>query len=80
MELQAFKVQVCAKADTKGLEMAFLEKDHRFCYFSIVSRRTKWVFEQVLHNLTFKCMDALRTQIQSLVDFFWTTVFRHMKC
>ena len=34
-------------------------------------------FEQVFDNLTFKNMDALRKQIQSLVDyvlnhFFWT--------
>ena len=34
-------------------------------------------FEQVFDNLTFKHMDALRKQIQSLVDFvlnhgFWT--------
>ena len=26
MELQAFEVQVCAKAETRGLEMAFLVK------------------------------------------------------
>ena len=25
MELQAFEVKVCAKAETRGLEMAFLE-------------------------------------------------------
>ena len=31
-------------------------------------------FEQVIDNLTFKCMDALRKQIQSLVDV-WSYCF-----
>ena len=26
MELQAFEVQICAKAETRGLEMAFMVK------------------------------------------------------
>ena len=52
----------------------------RFCYFSIVSGRTKWDsnrYSRVFDNLTVKYMDALRKQIQSLADFvlnhcFWT--------
>ena len=45
MELKAFEVQVCARAEARGLEMAFLVKatlgkspiGRRFCYFPIVS-------------------------------------------
>ena len=37
-------------------------------------------FGQVLDNLTFKQMDALRIQIQSLVDYVITTVFGHVQC
>ena len=81
MGLQAFEVQVCAKAETRGLEMAFFGKSpigRRFCYFSIGSARASQVgFKQVFDNLTVKHMDALRKQIQSLADFvlnrcFWT--------
>ena len=32
-------------------------------------------FEQVLDNLTFKHMDALKKQIQSLVDYVWNHCF-----
>ena len=69
MELQGFQVQICAKAETRCLEMALLVKTtigHRFCYFSIVSERAKWDLK----------MDALRKQIQSIVAYilkhgFW---------
>ena len=82
MELLAFEVQVCAKTETRGLEMAFLVKEaHRpsfLCYFSIF-RANQIGFEKVFDNLTFKHMGALRKQIQSLVDYvlnhcFWTFV------
>ena len=32
-------------------------------------------FEQVFDNLTFKCMDAFRNQIRSLVDYVWSHCF-----
>ena len=69
MGLQAFEVQVCAKAETRGLEMAFL-------VFLNCFRANQVGFKQLFDNLTVKHMDALRTQIQSLADFvlnycFW---------
>ena len=32
-------------------------------------------FEQVFDNVTFKYMDALRKQIQSLVEYVWNHCF-----
>ena len=81
MELQAFDVQVCAKAETRarGLEVAFLVKSHRslFLLFLNCFKANQMGFEQVFNNLNVKHMDALRKQIQSLVDYvlnhcFWT--------
>ena len=81
MGLQAFEVQVCAKAETRGLKMAFLEKVPRpsFLLFLNCFRANQVGFKQVFDNLTVKHMDALRKQIQSLADFvlnhcFWTYV------
>ena len=79
MELQAFEVQVCAKAETKGLEMAFLVKSHRSSSLLFLNgfRANQVGFKQVFDNLTVKHMDALRKQIQSLAAYvlnhcFWT--------
>ena len=78
MELQAFEVQVCAKAEAKGLEMAFLVK----VPWVIVSLflncfRVKQIgFEQVFDKLTYKHMYALRKQVQSLVYFVLNHCFR----
>ena len=36
-------------------------------------------FEQALENLTFKDMDAVRKQIQSLADHIMTHCFGHMQ-
>ena len=36
-------------------------------------------FQQVLDNLTFKCMAALRIQIQSLVDYVWSYCLGYMR-
>ena len=37
-------------------------------------------FEQVFDNLTFNHIDALRKQIQSLVDYVLNHCFGHMDC
>ena len=62
MELQAFEVQVCAKAETRGLEMAIFVKTHRplFPLFLDYFKATQLRFEQVFHNLIFKGM-TIRT-------------------
>ena len=59
--------------------MAFLEKNliPSFLLFLYCFRANQMRFEQVFGNLTFKHMDALGKQIQSLVDYvlnhcFWT--------
>ena len=78
MGLQAFEVQVCAKAETRGLEMAFLVNVPRpsFLLFLNCFRANQMGFKQVFDYLTVRHMNALRKQIQSLVDFvvnhcFW---------
>ena len=79
MELQAFEVQVCAKAETTGLEMAFLVKVPQ-AVVSVIPRlfqANQVEFKQVFDNLTVKHVDALRKQIRSLADYvlnhcFWT--------
>ena len=79
MELQAFEVQVCTKAETRGLEMAFLVKAP-YAIISVIFncfRSSQVGFKQVFDNLTVKYNDALRKQIQSLADYvlnhcFWT--------
>ena len=37
-------------------------------------------FDQVFGNINFKHMDALRKQIQSLVDYVLNHCFGHMQC
>ena len=75
MELQAFEVQVCAKAETRGLEMAFLVAVP-WAILSVISelfqneemncfRANQMGFKQVFDNLTVKHLDALSKQIQS---------------
>ena len=71
MELQSLEVQVCAKAETRCLEMAIFgknPKDHCFYFFNCF-RVKQMGFEQVFDNLIFKHMDALRDQTQSLFDY-----------
>ena len=51
--------------------------DHRFCCFLIFFMANQMGSERLFDNLTIKHMDALRKQIQSLVDSvlsqcFWT--------
>ena len=46
MELQAFKVQVCAKTETRGLEMAFLVQISQ----TIVSAMSQ-LFQDVLNGI-----------------------------
>ena len=77
MGLQAFEVQVCAKAETRSLKMVFLVTRPLFLLFLNCFRAKQVRFKQVFDNLTVKHMDALRKQIQSLADFvlnhcFWT--------
>ena len=79
MGLQVFEVQVCAKAETRGLKMAFLVTSHRplFLLFLNCFRANQVVFKQVFDNLTVTHMDGSRKQIQCLADFvlnhcFWT--------
>ena len=71
MGLQAFEIQVCAKAETRGLEMAFLEKSHRLSFLLFLNcfRANQVGFKQLFNNLTVKHMDTLRKQIQSLTDY-----------
>ena len=79
MELQDYGVQVYAKAETRGLSMAFLVKIPQ-AITSVTSqffRVNQIGLEQVLDNLTFEYVDPLRKQYQSLVDYvlnhcFWT--------
>ena len=54
------EVQVCAKTEIRGLEMAFLVKN-------LMTNQIG--FEKVFDYLTFKHMDTLRKQIQSLFDY-----------
>ena len=63
MELQAFEVQVCAKAETRGLEMAIFVRMLSLPLFLICFRANHVGFEHVFDNLTFKFMDPLRKQI-----------------
>ena len=77
MGLQAFEVQFYAKAETRGLEMAFLVKVPSFLLFLNCFRANQVGFKQVFDNQTVKHTYALRKQIQSLADFvlnhcFWT--------
>ena len=74
MGLQASEVQVCTKAEARGLEMAFLVKVPQ-AVVSVISQLFQG-FKQVFDNLTVKHMDALRKQIQSLADF----VLNHCFC
>ena len=79
MGLQAFEVRVCAKAETRGLEMAFLVK----VVVSVISQLFQGEqsgFKQVFDSLTVKHMDALRKQIQSLADFVLNHCFGRMQC
>ena len=71
MELQAFEVQVCAKTEIRGLEIAFLVKTLRpsFLLFLNCFKANQMGFEQVFDNLTLELMDAFKKQIQSLVDY-----------
>ena len=79
MELQAFEVQVNAKAETKGLKMAFFVKISSTIFSAILNcfRANQIECEQMFDKLTLKDMDALKKQIQPLVDYvlshcFWT--------
>ena len=71
MELQAFEVQICANAEARGFEMAFLVKLHRLSFLLFLNRfRASQVgFKQVFDNVAVKIIDALRKQIQSLADY-----------
>ena len=82
MELQAFEVQVCAKAETRGLKIAIFVKSHRLSFHLVLNcfRANQLGFEQVFDNLTFKYMDALRKQIQSFVDYVWNHFFGPLQC
>ena len=82
MGLQAFEVQVCAKAETRGLAIAMV-------FLVTVPQPVVSVISQLFQGepsgiqtgiryLTVKHMDALRKQIQSLAVFvlnhcFWTS-------
>ena len=71
MELQRFEVQVCTKAETRDLEMAFSVKSHwsAFQLFLNCFTANQMGFEQFFDKLTFKHIDALKKQIQYLVDY-----------
>ena len=58
--------------------MAFLVKSYRpsFLLFLNSFRANQMRFEQVFDNVTCKHMDALRKQIQSLIDYFLSYCFR----
>ena len=60
MGLQAFEVQACVKAETRGLKMAFLVNvPHRptFLLFLNCFKANQVKFKQVLDNLNVKHMD-----------------------
>ena len=77
MDLQAFEVQVCAKAETRGLKVAFLVEIARPSFLLLLNCSTanQMGFEQVFDNLTSNHMDALRKQIQSCVDYVLNPLF-----
>ena len=67
MELQTFEVQICANAETRGLEMAVLVKAP-LAVVSVISQLfhgDQVGFRRVFDNLAVKHIDALRKQIQS---------------
>ena len=77
MEVQAFEVQICAQAETRGLLRAFLVNLAR-AIASLISQffQSKTIeIEKTLDNPTFKRMDALRKMIQSLVDYVLNSYF-----
>ena len=81
MGLQAFEVHVCAKVETRGLEMAFLVKI--FCYFSVISQLFQGEPNGIgtgFDNPTVKQMDALTKQIQSLLGYVLNHCFGYMQC
>ena len=82
MELQAFAVQLCAKAETKGLEMAFLVKAPQavVCVISQLFQGEPSGIQTGFDNLTVKHMDALRKQIQSLADYVLNHCFGLPQC
>ena len=61
MESQAFEIQICAKAETRGLKMALLVKSPQ-AVVSVISRANQVGFKQVFDNLTVKHMDILRNR------------------
>ena len=80
MELQAFEVQIFAKAETRGLGMAFLVKAPQAVVSVIFNcfriNQVGFKIQTAFDNLTVKHIDVLRKQIQSLADYvlnhcFW---------
>ena len=61
--------------------MAFLTTIPWYAVPSFLScvRANQMEFEQVLHNLTFKRMTALRIKIHSVVDYFYSSAFGYMQ-
>ena len=71
MGLKAIEVPVSAKAETRGLEMAFLEKIP-WAIVSVISQsiqRNQRDLNRFSITQLFKHMDALKKQIWSLVDY-----------
>ena len=69
MELQAFEVQICVKAETRGFEMAFLAKAPQAAvsvrFYELEQKRfraNQVGFKQVFDNLTVKHMVVLRNR------------------
>ena len=82
MELQAFEVQICAKTETRGLEIAFLVKAPQ-AVVSVISQLFQGEpsgFKQVFDNLTVKYMVVLRKQIQSLATYVLNHYFGLTQC
>ena len=79
---QAFDAQLCAKAETRGLEMAFLAKILQAIVLLFLNyfRANQVGFKQVFDNLTVKHIDALRKKIQSLADYVLNHCFGLTQC
>ena len=64
------KLKFAQKLKPEALKWYFWQKSHRLSFLLFLNcfRVNQMGFEQVFDNVTFKHMDALRKQIQSLLD------------
>ena len=78
MELQAFEIQFVRKLKPEAAK--WLSIGRRFLLFLNCFRANQIGSEQVFGDLTFKHRDALRKQIDSLVDYVLNLCFGYLQC